>query len=147
MCGLIGRSFNMTEITEVKTGGDATADLICPLMSGQIVPVQMTPGGVVEPGKTRLAPSVVTCAREKCQWWDEFAEQCALGAIAEALKAVHGSVTSVRNVLEPASESPVVRIGDVLGTIDSTLHGILTYCKTLKEKVHPPRPMRGHSRD
>lgn len=145
MYGLIGRLFNM--ITEIKTEGRVETEAICPLMSGQIVPVQMTPGGVVEPGKTRLAPSVVTCAREKCQWWDEFGKQCTLQSIAEALKAVHGSVTSVRDVLEPASQSPLVRIGDLLDSVDSTLHSIFIYWKGLKEKCHPARPMRGHKQD
>jgi len=122
----------MSKITEVNAGGQATPDLICPLMSGQIIPTKGQPGGVVTPNKTILSPSVVTCARENCQWWDEFGEQCALQAIAEALKAVHGSVTSVRNVLEPASESPLVRIGDTLDKISSGLDGILEKMRGFK---------------
>lgn len=116
MSGLIDGSINM--IREIKTGTAPTTELICPLMSGQIVPVQGASGGVVTPGQTTLAPSVVTCAREKCQWWDEFGQQCALRAIAEALKAVHGSITSVRDVLEPASESPLVRISNSLDRLE-----------------------------
>lgn len=137
----------MSKITKVNAGGEATPDLICPLMSGRPVSIEPPPGKLLKPNQVLIGPMAVPCAREKCQWWDEFGEQCALGAIAEALKAVQYSVTSVRNVLEPASESPLVRIGDVLGTIDLTLHSILTYWKTLKEKVHPVRPMRGHRQD
>jgi hypothetical protein len=107
----------MTDITKIKTGAAPTTDLICPLMSGQIVPVQMTPGGVVEPGKTRLAPSVVTCARENCRWWNEFGQQCALQAIAEALFVLAGSIGSVRDVLEPPTESPLAAIVDKLDSI------------------------------
>jgi len=120
----------MTDITEVKTERETTPDLICPLMSGQIVPTKGQPGGVVTPGQMALAPSVVMCAREKCQWWDEFGDQCTLHAIAEALKAVHGSVASVRDVLEPASESPLVRIGDILDGIWKLLERMECFFKT-----------------
>lgn len=145
MSGPIGRLFNM--ITEVKTEGEVKTERICPLMSGQIVPVPGRAGRIDTPGATTLAPSVISCAREKCQWWDELGEQCTLQTIAEVLKAVQYSVTSVGNVIEPASESPLARIGDVLATIDSTLHSILTYWKTPKEKVHPARPTRGYRQD
>ena len=129
-------------ITEVKTEGEVKSEAICPLMSGQIVPVRAPAGDIVTAGQSMLAPSVVTCAREECQWWDESSEQCGILTIAEGVGDVSNCLVSLRNVLEPASESPLVRIGDVLGTIDSTLHSILTYWKTLKEKVHPARPMR-----
>ena len=124
MSGLIGGSINMTDITEVKSGAAPTTDLICPLMSGQIVPVQMTPGGVVEPGKARLAPSVVTCAREKCRWWDETAEECTAKLIAGALVALSHSVPQITAVLEPATESPLVQIGDVLVRIGDNIDRI-----------------------
>lgn len=145
----------MTEITEVKTGAAPTTDSICPLMSGQIVPVQMTPGGVVEPGKTRLAPSVVTCAREKCQWWDESGDGCCkIETIGEFVmdlsrslsslgNVVSGSILSIKDVLEPPTESPLVRIADNLEEIRKTLDD----SECLNPKPRPPRPSRGHKQD
>ncbi len=124
MSGLIGGSINMTDITEVKTGAVPTTDLICPLMSGQIVPVRGRSGRIDTPGATTLAPSVVTCAREKCGCWDESSEQCTLLSIAEAVGDVSNCLLSLRNVLEPATESPLVRIGDTLGQTLKMLKGI-----------------------
>lgn len=124
MSALIGRSINMSKITEVNTGAAATAELICPLMSGQIVPVPGRAGRIDTPGATTLAPSVVTCAREKCQWWNQFGGQCAIQAIAEGLVVVSGSLSSVRDVLEPATESPLVRIADSLDQISKRLNKI-----------------------
>lgn len=121
MCGLIGRSINMTEITELKTGAGPTTDLICPLMSGRIVPVPGRAGRIDTPGATTLAPSVVTCARENCAWWDESSEQCTLLSIAEAVGDVSNCLLSLRNVLEPPTVSPLATIANKLSLILDTL--------------------------
>jgi hypothetical protein len=117
MSGLIGRSINMTEITKVKTGAAPTTDLICPLMSGQIVPVPGRAGRIDTPGATTLAPSVVTCARENCRWWDESSQQCVLFSIAEEVGDVNNCLVSLRSVLEPPTESPLAAIADSLHRI------------------------------
>lgn len=111
----------MSKITEVKTGEEATPELICPLMSGQLVPTKPEPGQIATPGVVILRPTKVPCARERCQWWDRFDEQCAIQAIAEGFRVVHGSLTSIKDVLEPPTESPLVRIGDVLDRLESFL--------------------------
>lgn len=117
MSGLIGRSINMTEITKIKAGAAPTTDLICPLMSGQVVAIPGRPGTITTPGGPVLAPSVISCAREKCRWWDESSEQCVLFSIAEAVGDVSNCLESLRNVLEPATESPLVAIADKLDSI------------------------------
>lgn len=124
-------------ITEVKSEKEATIELICPLMSGQIIPVPGRAGRIDAPGATTLAPSVVTCAREKCQWWNQFGEQCTLQAIAEGLVVVRGVLGSVRDVLEPPTESPLVRIGDSLERIWKTLDKI-EYLKSNRSGQAPP---------
>lgn len=118
MCGLIGRSISMTEITEIKTGAASITDLICPLMSGQVVAIPGRPGTITTPGGPVLAPSVISCAHEKCQWWDESSEQCVVFSVAEAVGDVSNCLESLRNVLEPATESPLVRIADTLDQLE-----------------------------
>jgi hypothetical protein len=128
---------------EIKTEKEAATELICPLMSGQIVPVPGAPGSVVTPGQMKLAPSVVACAREKCQWWNHLGEQCTIFSIAEALFVIHGSMTLLREVLEPPTESPLVRIGDTLDQIWKIMD--------TNEQLHPgpskPVRTRAYTRD
>jgi hypothetical protein len=111
----------MTDITEVKTGAAPTTDLICPLMSGQLAPSNPGPGDIAPPGVMILKPTIVVCVREKCGWWDEFGHQCAIEAIAEGLVVVSGSLSSVRDVLEPATKSPLATIANKLSLILDTL--------------------------
>lgn len=104
----------MTEITEVKTGAAPTTDLICPLMSGQLAPSKPGPGEIAPPGVMILKPTIVVCVRENCRWWDESSEQCTLLSIAEEVGDVSNCLVTLRNVLEPPTESPLVRIADTL---------------------------------
>ena len=105
----------MNKITEVEVGRDATPWLICPLMSGQVGPVPGLSGGVVTPHQTMLAPNVVTCAREKCQWYDQSADECAIWTIAQALFKLAASIPQIAAGLEPPiGGSPLMRIADSL---------------------------------
>lgn len=80
--------------------GDKNA-LICPIMSGQLVVSEGKPGGVVTPGKAVLIPSVVICARERCEWWHTPSGRCGKIQQAEATLQVAHSVMEVKAALEP----------------------------------------------
>ena len=58
---------------------------ICPLMSGQVVP--MSPGGgkIATPNQVQMAPVMVPCQKEGCQWWDEAAETCIVAGYVHSL--------------------------------------------------------------
>jgi hypothetical protein len=107
----------MSKITEVNAGGEATPGLICPLMSGQLVPTNPKPGEIATPGQVILRPTIVTCACEKCRWWDESAEQCIAQIITGSLLALSRSLPEVTAVLEPPTKSPLVRISYTLDQI------------------------------
>jgi len=84
----------------VSGNGDKTG-LICPLMSGQLVMTEGQPGDIVTPGKPVLTPSVVICARERCQWWHGPNRCCYQIQHAEATLQVALAVGEVKNALEP----------------------------------------------
>jgi len=84
----------------VSGNGDKNG-LICPLMSGQLVMTEAQAGGVLTPGKPVLTPSVVVCARERCQWWHNPNRCCYLIQHAEATLQAALSVIEVKNALEP----------------------------------------------
>lgn len=51
---------------------------ICPLMSGALVPVPPSPGKIAKPNQIDLAPIMVPCQKEHCQWWDDEMDECGI---------------------------------------------------------------------
>ena len=93
----------MGTITEIKTD---QAIPLCPIMSGQLVPTETAGGGVIAPGQPRFAPVMISCALEKCQWYNRDSETCAVEHLAFHLGNVQENLASVEAVLQPSTVKP-----------------------------------------
>ena len=62
-----------------------TPGKVCPLMSGQVVPMQPGPGKLAMPNQVQMAPIMVPCQREHCQWWNDIEASCCVGNLASFL--------------------------------------------------------------
>lgn len=105
----------MTAITEIKPG--CSTDVICPLMSGQLIPAPVGNGNLMTPGQTLLAPVQVTCALERCAWYHEEHSCCLLVTLGNSAAYLSANVLSLRHALEPASKSPLGGVADALNEI------------------------------
>lgn len=110
----------MDDITRIEPKPNVP---ICPLMSGQLVPIQDS-GCVVAPGKPGFMPVMVACAREKCEWFEEDRGSCSVALIPDRMKVLTTYANNIANnihfieeVLEPPENSPLARIGDLFEKI------------------------------
>ncbi len=117
-----------TAIHEIQT---VKVEKMCPLMSGQGVPVQSNSG--IQTGQVQIATMEVPCGKEKCQWWDPAVDDCAMVDVASVSTCLTDLVQTVLATNQ--------RLTDINGTISEAASAISARLLPLEPPQNGPSPI------
>ncbi len=73
---------------------------ICPLMSGQVVPVSPGGGKIAMPNQVQMAPVMVPCQKEGCQWWSRINGRCVIQDLSTNILSIATQITQQRRIAD-----------------------------------------------
>lgn len=73
---------------------------ICPLMSGQVVPMSPSGGKVLTPNQVQMAPVMVPCQQENCSWWSRSNGRCVIQNLSTNLLSIATQIAQQRRIAD-----------------------------------------------
>ena len=130
------------EIDVSKAGpGDEQVKFICPFMSGQAVPVQVT-GKIATPDGPGIVTLEVPCALERCGCFDFGSDTCSLSRLPSLVHELNGGVQLIEDSLnfftESVNSSKDAWYKVMMSAVSNGVVGVTVAIHDLTQRFDPP---------